>query len=65
MQDIQRLPPLPDARIAPTTALFKIDQQTKRLLPWHHQIYNTLEHEDQVLDLPVTLFRILLRRVQV
>lgn len=65
LQDRKDLLSLPDARIARVGAILEVDQQRARLLPGGHDVHDPLQHEDQMLDLPLALARVLAPGVEV
>ncbi len=65
LQNTQRLPALAHAGIAPRRTLLEIHQQTQRLLARHHQVDHALDHEYQMLHLPLAAFGVLFPRVEI
>ena len=65
LQDRKRLPALRHARVLPLATLFEIDQDREHLLPRRDQVDAALEHEYEVLHLPLASLCVLQMRVQV
>ena len=61
LQNIQSLPPLAYRSSLARLCVCKVDEQCQCLLPRHHQVDYALEHEHQMLDLPVTPQSVLFR----
>ena len=65
LQDPHGLPALLQRGALAAARLGEVHEQRQRLLVRGHQVDGALHHEDQVLDLPVALLRVLPVRVEV
>ncbi|KAG4217040.1 hypothetical protein PC116_g34479 [Phytophthora cactorum] len=67
LEDVQNLTALTDTRsgIGTAFARLEVDEKTQGFLLGRHKVYDTLEHENEMLDLAGRDLRVLAARVQV
>ena len=65
LQDVQSLSALANGRILARATVLEVDKKRRRLLAWWHQVNGPFHHEDNMVQLSFTRFRVLPGRIHV